>query len=148
MIPNPKLALSSKQRRLVRESFESAKEYETSILILFYGRLFETAPETRALFKIEIHEQAKKLMDTLGIVIDAIDRFEEMLPYLAELGRKHAAYGVQPYQYERLRTALLWALGQALGLEFNSETRAAWDRLLAAISAPMILAAASPPQSS
>ncbi len=148
MIPNPKLALSSKQRRLVRESFESAKEYETSILILFYGRLFETAPETRALFKIEIHEQAKKLMDTLGIVIDAIDRFEEMLPYLAELGRKHATYGVQPYQYERLRTALLWALGQALGLEFNSETRAAWDRLLAAISAPMILAAASPPQSS
>lgn len=145
MIPNPKLTLSTKQRRLVRESFESAKEYETSILVLFYGRLFEIAPETRALFKIDIREQAKKLMDTLGIVIDAVDRFEEMLPYLAELGRKHATYGVQPYHYEKLRTAMLWALGQALGREFDAETRGAWDNLLAAISAPMVAAAASPP---
>jgi hemoglobin-like flavoprotein len=145
MIPNPNPLLSAKQRRLVRESFESAKEYETSILTLFYGRLFEIAPETRTLFKIDIREQAKKLMDTLGIVVDTIDRFEEMLPYLAELGRKHAAFGVLPYQYDRLRVALLWALGQALGLEFDSETRAAWDSLLAAISASMLAAIPSPP---
>ncbi len=61
---------------------------------------------------------------------------------LAELGRRHVNYGVQPYQYEKLRSALLWALGQALGLEFDPETRAAWDQLLSLISAVMLEAVA------
>src|ERR1700691_5652087 len=109
MNPAPEMSLSIKQMRLVRESFESLREYETSVVLLFYGRLFEIAPETRALFKIDIHEQAKKLMDTLGTTVEALDRFDELLPVLAELGRKHATYGVQAYQYEKLRSALLWA---------------------------------------
>jgi hemoglobin-like flavoprotein len=142
MNPAPEMSLSIKQMRLVRESFESLREYETSVVLLFYGRLFEIAPETRALFKIDIHEQAKKLMDTLGTTVEALDRFDELLPVLAELGRKHATYGVQAYQYEKLRSALLWAMGQALGLEFDRETRAAWDQLIATISAVMLEAAA------
>jgi nitric oxide dioxygenase len=62
---------------LVRESFEPLKEYETSVVLLFYGRLFEIAPETRALFKIDIHEQSVKLMETLRMTVEALDRFEE-----------------------------------------------------------------------
>jgi hypothetical protein len=30
--------------------------------------------------------------------------------------------------HEVLRTALLWTFAQALGLEFDAETRAAWDQ--------------------
>jgi nitric oxide dioxygenase len=138
----PNLSLSTKQKRLVRDSFESVQAYGTSVVVLFYGRLFEIAPETRALFKIDIREQAKKLVDTLRTTIEALDRFEELLPVLAELGRKHAGYGVQPYHYEKLRSALLWALGQALSLEFDRETRAAWDQLLSIISSVMLDAAA------
>jgi nitric oxide dioxygenase len=140
---NRNLPLSSKQKLLVRESFQSLKEYETSIIVLFYGRLFEIAPETRALFKIDIREQAKKLMDTLQTTVDALDRFEELLPVLADLGRRHVVYGVQPYQYERLRSALTWAMGQALGLEYDRETRAAWDQLLSTVAAVMLEAAAA-----
>jgi hemoglobin-like flavoprotein len=142
MKPAPNLSLSTKQKRLVRDSFESAQAYGASVAILFYGRLFELAPETRALFKIDIREQAKKLVETLRTTIEALDRFEELLPVLTEMGRKHARYGVQPYQYEKLRSALLWALGQALGLEFDLETRAAWDQLLSIISAVMLDGAA------
>jgi nitric oxide dioxygenase len=134
---NQKLLFSAKQKRLVRESFESMREYETAVVTLFYGRLFETAPETRALFKIDIREQSKKLLDTLATAVDALDRFEELLPFLEELGRKHVTYGVQPEQYEKLRSAFLWALGQALGLEFDRETRTAWEQLLSTISAVM-----------
>jgi nitric oxide dioxygenase len=137
------LPLSEKQIRLVRESFESLKEYETSVVLLFYGRLFELAPEARALFKIDIPEQAAKLMETLRVTVDVLDRFEELVPVLAELGRKHSVYGVQAYQYDKLRAALLWAMGQALGLEFDRETRAAWDRLIGTISAVMLEAAAT-----
>jgi hemoglobin-like flavoprotein len=142
MNPAPKLSLSDRQKRLVRDSFESIMDYETSVVVLFYGRLFELAPETRGLFKIDIHEQARKLMDTLRTTVDALDLFEKLVPTLQELGRKHASHGVQPYQYEKLRSALLWAFGQALGLEFDRETRTAWDQLLAEISAVMLEAAA------
>jgi|HubBroStandDraft_1064217.scaffolds.fasta_scaffold02159_2 hemoglobin-like flavoprotein len=141
MNPTHQLSLSVKQIRLLRESFESLKEYETSVVLLFYGRLFEIAPETRALFKIDIHEQATKLMETLRVTVEALDRFEELVPVLADLGRKHGTYGVEAYQYERLRSALLWAMGQALGLEFDRETRAAWDQLIATISGVMLEAA-------
>ena len=137
----PKLFLSARQKRLVRESFESVQEYETSVVVLFYGRLFEIAPETRPLFKIDIREQSGKLMDTLRTTVDALDRWDERLPALEELGRRHVSYGVQPYQYEKLRMALLWALGQALGFEFDRETRSAWDHLLSAISSVMLEAA-------
>ena len=142
MKPPPNLLLSTKQKQLVRDSFESMQAYGTSVVVLFYGRLFEIAPETRALFKIDIREQSRKLEDTLRTTIEALDRFEELLPELTELGRRHVHYGVQPYQYEKLRSALLWALGQALGLEFDRETRAAWDQLLSLISAVMLDAAA------
>src|SRR6516162_7307548 len=142
MNPTHGSPLTATQKRLVRESLDSMQEYETSVVVLFYGRLFEIAPETRALFKIDIREQSQKLVETLRLTIEALDKFDELLPVLAELGRKHVGYGVQPYQYEQLRSALLWALGQALGLEFDRETRAAWDQLLSMISAVMLDGAA------
>ena len=91
---NQKLPLTLKHKRLVRDSLESIREYETSVVVLFYGRLFEIAPETRALFKIDIRKQSKKLLDTLTTAVESLDRFEELLPFLAELGRKHVTYGV------------------------------------------------------
>jgi nitric oxide dioxygenase len=127
----------------VRESYASLAEYQDSVVVLFYGRLFEIAPETRRLFKIDIREQSHKLMETLRIVVDALDRFEGLRPHVAELGRKHVTYGVQPNQYEKLRLALMWAMGQALGIEFDRETRAAWESLLETISAVMLEAAAA-----
>lgn len=134
----PTLQLSAKQKRLVRDSLESVREYEAAVVTLFYGRLFETAPETRALFKIDIREQSKKLLDTLTTAVETIDRFEEFTPFLVDLGCKHVTHGVLPAHYAKLRVAFLWALGQALGLEFDNETRTAWDQLLTGISAVML----------
>ena len=142
MSAQPAPALTAHQKRLIRQSFESIQGYSDSVVLLFYGRLFELEPATRSLFKISIREQARKLMDTLSTVVDALDRFEKLLPYLTELGQRHLGYGVQPQHYEILRSALLWAMGQALGVEFDRDTRAAWENLLTTISAVMLEAAA------
>jgi len=83
------------------------------------------------------------MLDMMGHVSRALDRFGELRPVLVDLGRRHVTYGVQPYQYERLRSALVWAMGQALGLAFDKETRAAWDQLLSTISAVMLEAASA-----
>jgi nitric oxide dioxygenase len=143
MNTSPQLTLSAKQKRLVRESFESIMQYDNSVVVLFYGRLFELAPEVRAFFKIDIREQSRKLLETLNALVDALDRFEELRGHLAELGRRHVNYGVEESHYVNLRSAMLWAMGQALGLEFDRETRAAWETLLREVSAVMLEAAAT-----
>ncbi len=62
---------------------------------------------------------------------------------LAELGRKHATYGVRPEQYEILTAASLWTLNQALGADFDARTSEAWKIALAAVSETMRLALTS-----
>jgi nitric oxide dioxygenase len=137
---NPTLSpsLSTRQKQLIRESFDTVSEYSDSVVLLFYGRLFEIAPEVRRLFKVEIREQARKLLATLSLFVDSLDCFEQIRPQLTELGRRHAAYEVKPEHYDALLSALMWAFGQALGVEFSREARAAWTTLLKAVSAVML----------
>jgi len=135
--PEP-LALTPQQKRLVRESFQSVQEYSSSLTKLFYGRLFELAPTVRSLFASDLNEQARKLVEMLTTIVNALDRFEELGPQLVDLGRRHVTYGARPEHYDVVRVALLWALAQALDHEFDRETRQAWDQMLRAISAAMV----------
>ena len=130
--------MTNRQTQLIRQSFESAAEFQIAFTKLFYGRLFELQPTLRPLFKISIEEQSKKLLDTLRTIVDGVDRIDELRPALQELGRKHVRYGVRPEYYEVLRSALLWTFAQALGVEFDTETRAAWDQILRIVSSIML----------
>ena len=132
------LSLTALERQLIRESFESMKEDSNTVALVFYGRMFELDPTLRPLFKIGLAEQARKLMDTLSSAVDALDRFEELRPHLVDLGRKHTSYGTEPHHYETVRIALLWALRQSLGEQFDEHTEAAWDRLLRTITRAML----------
>jgi len=134
-------ALTAEQKRLVRASFESLEEYSDSVVQLFYGRLFEIAPQVRPLFRVDLTQQSRKLLDMLTTIVSAIDNFEALRPRLEDLGHKHIAYGAKPEHYDALRVALLWAMGAALDLEFDKETRAAWGELLGMVSGAMIAGA-------
>src|SRR5215472_304678 len=107
------------QRRLVRSSFELLRQDARPLALLFYGKLFEMDPSSRRLFHNDIALQGRKLMDMLTEVVNALDDFQPMRSRLAELGRKHAGYGVRPEQYETLTSALLWAIAQALEAGFD-----------------------------
>src|SRR5262245_43380184 len=105
MSVQPDLTLTPQQKRLVRQSFESVQQYSDAVVQLFYGRLFELQPGVRALFKVNIKDQSAKLLDMMSMIVDALDRFDELRLPLAELGRKHVAYGTQPAHYETFRVA-------------------------------------------
>lgn len=126
---------------LVRDSFEIVKEMSTATALLFYGRLFDLDPSLRGLFHIDLRVQAKKLMDTLAMVVDSADRLEELRPTLRALGKRHVEYGVRPEHYTTVCTALLWALGQALQPDFDGPVKAAWTNILEEISREMIAGA-------
>lgn len=130
-------SMTDTQRRLVRESFELLRDDARPVMLLFYGKLFEMDPSSRHLFHNDISLQGRKLMDMLAEVVNALDDFQSLKPRLAELGRKHAGYGVRPQQYETLTSALLWAIAQALEGNFNSATKKAWQLAIGGICEAM-----------
>jgi nitric oxide dioxygenase len=136
--------MTSKQRQLVRQSFDLLRDQAGPVSLLFYGKVFELDPSARRLFHIDLALQGRKIVETLATVIESLDRFESLRPRLADLGRQHAGYGVRPEQYDTITTALLWAIGQALGSDFDSPTREAWKLALTAVSAAMIEGAHQP----
>jgi hemoglobin-like flavoprotein len=135
--------MTERQKVLIRGSLETINEFSGAVVRLFYGRLFEIAPQVRPLFKTEIGEQSRRLSEMLNTIVGALDNFDTLRPVLADLGRRHVEYGVRPEHYELLRSALLWTFGNALGVQFDRETRAAWDLLIGMVSAEMLAGAAA-----
>jgi hemoglobin-like flavoprotein len=129
--------MTADQRRLIRQSFDAVREQAIPVSLLFYGKLFELDPSARRLFHNDLAVQGRKVMDTLDWLAQSLDRFESTRGRLADLGRQHAGYGVRPEQYQTLITALLWALAQALGPDFDAATREAWTLALRAVAAAM-----------
>src|SRR5215467_12093965 len=126
-------SMTATQRGLVRQSFELLREDARPFMLLFYGKLFEMDPSTRSLFHNDISLQGRKLMDMLAEVVNSLDNFQSLRSRLAELGRKHASYGVRSEQYVTLTSALLWAIAQELEGNFNAATKEAWRLALTSV---------------
>ena len=62
------------QVKLVQDSFAKVAPISAKAAELFYGRLFEIAPQVRAMFPDDMTEQRKKLMATLAIVVNGLDQ--------------------------------------------------------------------------
>jgi hemoglobin-like flavoprotein len=133
--------MTPRQVTEVQASFAKVAPIADQAAALFYGRLFEMAPETRALFRGDMKVQRQKLMAALATVVGGLDRIEAVLPAARDLAKRHVAYGVEPGHYELVGAALLWTLEQGLGDEFTPELHTAWAGAYAALSEAMIAAA-------
>jgi len=129
--------MTADQCRLICQTFDAVRDQARPLSLLFYGKLFELDPSARPLFHNDLALQGRKLVDTLETITQVLDRFDTVRPRLADLGRQHAGYGVRAEQYDTVTTALLWAIGQALGPDFDAAAREAWKSALVAISSAM-----------
>jgi len=120
--------MDQRELDLVRSSFASLAAMPEVAGALFYEHLFFETPAYRAMFKNDMRVQAVKLINMLELIVGNLDRLEEVLPTVRELGVRHVKYGVRHEDYDALKKALLWMFEQALGDEFDPETRAAWAR--------------------
>src|SRR5262249_52665485 len=129
-------------KRLIKETWALVVPIADTAAQLFYNRLFEIDPSTRALFKAtNMAEQRKKLMHVLTVALQSLDKLEALIPVVENLGRRHVGYGVTAAHYESVGAALLWSLEQGLGKAWTPEAAAAWTELYGVLSAVMRRAA-------
>ena len=130
--------LTNKQIDLVRRSFERVAPCMGEFADGFYDTLFGYQPALRLLFPDDLDAQKNKLVEMLEAALGLLDEPEKLVPVLEESGRRHALYGVRERHYEPVGGALLAALGETLGAEFDTETAAAWARLYGVMSDAMM----------
>ncbi|HEX8698107.1 MAG TPA: globin family protein, partial [Myxococcaceae bacterium] len=107
--------LSPRTVELVQRSWAQVMPISDAASSLFYDRLFEMDPSVRPLFKSDMAQQKKKLMQTLGIAVDGLSNPGRLIPVLEQLGVRHAGYMVQDHHYGLVGEALLWTLREGLG---------------------------------
>jgi hemoglobin-like flavoprotein len=118
--------MTPQQISLIQTSWSKVVPIQEAAAKLFYDRLFEMDPALKPLFKGDMTEQGRKLMQVLNVVVNSLDRLEGLIPNVQELGRKHVGYGVKSEHYATVGAALLWTLDKGLGPAFTPDTKDAW----------------------
>ncbi len=118
--------MTNEQIELVKKSFAKIAPISDNAAALFYAKLFDINPKLRELFKHDMKEQGRKLMQVLSYAVESLDEVETILPQVRALGARHVGYGVVERDYETVGTALLWTFEKALSREFTPKMRAAW----------------------
>jgi hemoglobin-like flavoprotein len=133
--------MTPQQVAQVQASFAKVAPIADQAAALFYGRLFQIAPEVRPLFRGAMDVQGRKLMTAIATVVNSLGEIDVVAPAVGDLAKRHVAYGVRPEHYECVGAALLWTLEQGLRDDFTSAVSAAWAAAYAALSQIMIAAA-------
>src|SRR6267142_6755380 len=103
------------QVQLVQHSFSKVAPIADQAAVLFYDRVFEVAPQVKAMFPADMTEQRKKLMATLSVVVNGLGNLESILPAASALATRHVSYGAKAEHYPVVGGALLWTLEKGLG---------------------------------
>ena len=126
------------QIALVQDSFAKVAPISDQAAIIFYDRLFEVAPQVRALFPDDLTEQRKKLMATLAVVVNGLTNLPSILPAASALATRHVGYGAKAEHYPVVGGALLWTLEKGLGDAWTPEVAEAWTAAYGTLSSYMI----------
>jgi hemoglobin-like flavoprotein len=140
--------MTSQDIELVTSTWHQVVRNADTAAELFYTRLFETDPSTRALFgHADMPAQRRKLTQAISAVVSSLDRLNEILPVVEDLGRRHAGYGVNDAHYESVGAALIWTLEEGLGAAWSKEAAAGWTQAYFLLANAMRAAARTATQS-
>ncbi len=127
---------------ILRQSWARIARRREDVARRFYDELFAVAPALRPLFAHTTPEQQRvKFMDSLEALVRFIETPEQLAPYAAELGRRHAVYGALDEHYALVGSALVRALDLTDGLDTTPDERHAWQEAYTLVAAIMRRAA-------
>ena len=111
---------------LIRSSFELVAPRAEELGRHFYATLFGRAPETRDLFPVNMEVQRSRLLRALVHVVQMVDRPDELVPFLEQLGRDHRKFGVLAAHYDAVGAALLSTIEEFAGPAWTPGIAEAW----------------------
>ena len=132
------MALSKQQALVVQTTFKPIEADFDRFAVAFYGHLFEQDQSLRSLFKTDMKTQGDVLVRMLNIALAGLDRPDDLLPTLHDMGRHHSGYGVKPKDYETFGKALTQTLSEFLGTAFTPEVAEAWNAFYKILAAGAI----------
>ena len=129
--------MTPEQAKLVADSFSKLETRLPELGAAVYEKLFDTAPETRAMFKGDMHLQHRKLVSVIVEFVQLKRRSQHFLPAtgsggvavvpgINRLRSGHDSAGVKAEHYAFMRNAILNALKLVLGEEFDGRAADAW----------------------
>jgi hemoglobin-like flavoprotein len=118
--------MTPSQIDLVQSSFSKVVPIADTAAEIFYNRLFTLDPSIRHMFKSDMKQQGKKLMDSLKMVVGNLRNLDRIVPGVRAMAVRHTDYGVKPYHYALVGEALIDTLATGLGAEFTDDVREAW----------------------
>lgn len=130
--------ITSRQRDLVRETWQQILPLQAAASAIFYDRLFGLDPTLRPLFPSDLRGQRVKLTTALDFIVANLGDPERLVPVLQDLGRSHRRLGLGERDFVLVGEALFWALKQGLGTAFTPEVREAWGTAYALVTDVML----------
>jgi NAD(P)H-flavin reductase/hemoglobin-like flavoprotein len=140
-VPGPAAAGPDPAIAAIRETFRYVADAGDKAVGFFYGQMFARQPQLRQMFPAAMDEQRDRLFCALGRIVESLSAPEDMATYLAQLGRDHRKYQVEPEMYEVVGASLLATLRAFARDAFTAEAEAAWTQVYLAGSSLMIKAA-------
>jgi hemoglobin-like flavoprotein len=131
------MSMTPRQVEIVQSTFRCVQPMAATAGEIFYKRLFEIDPATRALFRGDMKQQAHNFMQVLAVAVSGLASMSTLAPIVQELGLRHATYGVKPEHYDAVRQALLYSLALILQDAYTDEVRSAWSTAYAMLAGVM-----------
>lgn len=149
--PKEKLAHGSKQSvsatthplglnvPVLQKSFNLLAPKVEELVADFYAELFARHPGVIPLFKnTDDKKQQQKLIGALKLVINNLNKVDNLAAALQGLGQKHQGYGAEPDHYQAVATVLLDVMKKYAGRAWTSEVKEAWTHALNVIASTML----------
>jgi NAD(P)H-flavin reductase/hemoglobin-like flavoprotein len=129
--------------RLIRESYAQIQPRAAEVMQFFYAMLFAIAPASRDLFAANMEVQRSRFWRALVHIVQHVDRPDELIPFLHQLGRDHRKFGIVAQHYGAMGTALVTALKHYAGPSWTPQVEKAWRDAYTLITRTMQEAAAA-----
>jgi nitric oxide dioxygenase len=124
---------------VLEDSFDLVAQRREELVDLFYEKLFDHAPSTRALFaKTDMPVQKRALLGALVALRRSLRDLPSIASFLADLGARHAHHGVRAEHYEVVGAALLETMAELGGPAWNPSFTAEWARAYGQVAQIMV----------
>lgn len=128
------LSITPYNKKLVRATFWMVEPKADEAAEIFYTKLFEMSPELRPLFKGNMKEQGRKMIDMLSTLVKGLNTLDVLAPLVRNMGRRHVNYGIKTEHYHMAATALMYSLKEELQENWNEEVESAWLEVYETVS--------------